>query len=156
MKPFILAWVDSALLAVFSSRSMAQNWLLISLWISCFNILYGISNILLQVLLAFIGCVVGTSYGMSSGHSAVLLPHLQSENSTLQIDTDTGSWIGKSQQQLLLAKWGFVFSQHTQTCSNSSTIAADSSNGVTNTRCCRYSCMRSWSTTRNMSSSFQI
>jgi hypothetical protein len=33
---------------------------------------------------------------------------------------------------------------HTQTGSNSSTIAADSSNGVTNTRCCRYSCMRSW------------
>jgi hypothetical protein len=33
--------------------------------------------------------------------------------------------------------------QHTQTGSNSSTTAADSSNGVTNTRCCRYSCMRS-------------
>jgi hypothetical protein len=32
--------------------------------------------------------------------------------------------------------------QHTQTGSNSSTIAADSSNGPTNTRCCRYSCMR--------------
>jgi hypothetical protein len=31
----------------------------------------------------------------------------------------------------------------TGTGSNSSTIAADSSNGVTNTRCCRYSCMRS-------------
>jgi hypothetical protein len=30
-----------------------------------------------------------------------------------------------------------------QTCSNSSTIEADSSNGVTNTRCYRYSCMRS-------------
>jgi hypothetical protein len=29
---------------------------------------------------------------------------------------------------------------HTQTSSNSSTIAADS-NGVTNTRCCRYSCL---------------
>jgi hypothetical protein len=27
--------------------------------------------------------------------------------------------------------------------SNSSTIAAGSSNGVKNTRCCRYSCMRS-------------
>jgi hypothetical protein len=26
----------------------------------------------------------------------------------------------------------------------SSTIAADSSNGVTNTRCCRYICMHSW------------
>jgi hypothetical protein len=34
--------------------------------------------------------------------------------------------------------------QHTQTCSNSSTLAADSSNSVTSTRCCRYSCMRSW------------
>jgi hypothetical protein len=30
-----------------------------------------------------------------------------------------------------------------ETSSNSSTTAADSSNGVTNTRCCRYSCMRS-------------
>jgi len=34
--------------------------------------------------------------------------------------------------------------QHTQTSSSSSTIEADSSNGVTNTRCCRYSCLRSW------------
>jgi len=34
--------------------------------------------------------------------------------------------------------------QHTQTSSNSSTIAADSNNGVTNTRCCRYSCLRFW------------
>jgi hypothetical protein len=34
--------------------------------------------------------------------------------------------------------------QHTQTSSNSSTIAADSSNGVTNNRCCRYSCLRAW------------
>jgi hypothetical protein len=33
--------------------------------------------------------------------------------------------------------------QHTQTILKSSTIAADSSNGVTNTRCCIYSCMRS-------------
>jgi hypothetical protein len=30
---------------------------------------------------------------------------------------------------------------HTQTGSNSSTIASDSSKGVTNTRCCRYTCM---------------
>jgi hypothetical protein len=34
--------------------------------------------------------------------------------------------------------------QHTQTGSSSSTIAADSSNGVTNTRYSRYSCMCSW------------
>ena len=31
-----------------------------------------------------------------------------------------------------------------QTSSNSSMVAAGSSNGVTNTRCCRYSCLRSW------------
>jgi len=35
------------------------------------------------------------------------------------------------------------YATHTQTSSNSSPIAADSSNGVTNTRCCRYNCMRS-------------
>jgi len=44
--------------------------------------------------------------------------------------------------------------QHTQTGSNSSTIAADSSNGVKNTRCCRFSCfallMMGDGTTRNM------
>jgi len=34
--------------------------------------------------------------------------------------------------------------QHTQTSSSSSTIAAGSGNDVTNTRCCRYSCLRSW------------
>jgi hypothetical protein len=34
--------------------------------------------------------------------------------------------------------------QHTQSGSKSSTIAADSSNDVTNTRCCRYSCICSW------------
>jgi hypothetical protein len=39
---------------------------------------------------------------------------------------------------------GIRHPQKTQTGSNSSMIAADSSNGVTNTRCCRYSCMRSW------------
>jgi len=34
--------------------------------------------------------------------------------------------------------------QHTQTSSNTSTIAADSNNGVTIARCCRYSCLPSW------------
>jgi hypothetical protein len=41
-----------------------------------------------------------------------------------------------------VAAGGVRHPQHTQTGSNSSTIAADSSNGVTDTRCCRYSCMR--------------
>jgi hypothetical protein len=38
---------------------------------------------------------------------------------------------------------GLRHPQHTLTCSNSSTIAEGSSNGVTNNRCCKYSCMRS-------------
>jgi hypothetical protein len=41
-------------------------------------------------------------------------------------------------QLLLSAAIVEVLEQHTQTSSNSSTIAADSNNGVTNTRCCRY------------------
>jgi hypothetical protein len=45
---------------------------------------------------------------------------------------------------LLSAVSGVRNPQNTQTSSNSSTIATDSSNGVTNTRCCRYSCMHSW------------
>jgi hypothetical protein len=38
---------------------------------------------------------------------------------------------------------GIRHPQHAQTSSNSFTIAADSNNGVTNTICCRYSCLRS-------------
>ena len=41
--------------------------------------------------------------------------------------------------QALCAVGGVHHPQHTQTSSNSSTIAADINNGVTNTRCCRYS-----------------
>ena len=51
------------------------------------------------------------------------------------------SW--KSWNWFECAVGGVRHPQHTQSSSNSSTIAADSSNGVTNTRCCRYSCMRS-------------
>jgi hypothetical protein len=39
---------------------------------------------------------------------------------------------------------GVSHPQHTQTSSNSSTIVAQSNNGVTNTRCCRYNCLCSW------------
>jgi hypothetical protein len=42
---------------------------------------------------------------------------------------------------LLLLASLHSFPQHTQTNSNSSTIAAGSNNGVTNTKCCRDSCL---------------
>jgi hypothetical protein len=50
----------------------------------------------------------------------------------------------KSSHRFECAVGGVRHPQHTQTSSNSSTIAADSSDGVTNTRCCRYSCTHSW------------
>jgi len=52
------------------------------------------------------------------------------------------SW--NSWNRFEFAVGGVRHPQQTQTGSNSSTIAAGSSNNVTNTRCCRYSCMRSW------------
>jgi hypothetical protein len=48
-----------------------------------------------------------------------------------------------SWNRLECAVGGLRHPQHTQTSSNPSTIAADSSNGVTNTRSCRYISMRS-------------
>jgi len=49
------------------------------------------------------------------------------------------SW--KSWNWFECAVGGLRHPQYTQTGSSSSKIAADSSNGVTNTRCCRYSCL---------------
>src|SRR5215475_11162123 len=51
------------------------------------------------------------------------------------------SW--KSWNRFECAVGGVRHPQQTQTGSNSSTIAADSNNGLTNNRCCRYSCLRS-------------
>jgi hypothetical protein len=51
--------------------------------------------------------------------------------------------VGTVLSVLWVAYWSVRHPQHTQTNSTFSTIAADSSNGVTNTRCCRYRCMRS-------------
>jgi len=52
------------------------------------------------------------------------------------------SW--KSWNWFECAVGGVRHPQHTQTSSISSTIAANSSICVKNTRCCRYSCLRSW------------
>ncbi|KAJ9583150.1 hypothetical protein L9F63_022512, partial [Diploptera punctata] len=46
-----------------------------------------------QIFISIASWLIGTSYGMSMGHSAVLLPHLRAENGSLYIEEETGSWI---------------------------------------------------------------
>ena len=45
---------------------------------------------------------------------------------------------------VLLRYWTIQFPHHIQTSSNSSTLAAGSSDGLTSTRYCKYSCVCSW------------
>jgi hypothetical protein len=77
--------------------------------------------------------------GTSTHHQERIQPYLQHLVFVIPLLlTAAISW-----NRFECAVGGVRHPQHTQTGSNSSTIVADSSNGVTNTRCCRYSCMRS-------------
>ncbi|XP_069696060.1 facilitated trehalose transporter Tret1-like [Periplaneta americana] len=46
-----------------------------------------------QVIFTIVICLLGVSAGMGMGHSAVLLPELQSSNSSIKVDSESGSWI---------------------------------------------------------------
>lgn len=48
--------------------------------------------------------LVATGGGIPIGYSAVLLPQLSENNSTLHVDRETGSWIGKNGIILFLIK----------------------------------------------------
>jgi hypothetical protein len=81
------------------------------------------------------------SGGTSTYHQERI--HLYLQNLVFVTPLLPSAAIVKSWNWFECAVGGVHHPQHTQTGYNSSTIAADSSNGVTNTRCCRYSCMRS-------------
>lgn len=51
---------------------------------------------LFQILVALGPLLLTVNFGMISGYSAILLPQLQLNNSsTIEIDTEEASWIGK-------------------------------------------------------------
>lgn len=52
--------------------------------------------------------LVATGGGLPIGFSAVLLPQLSDKNSTLHVDRDTGSWIGK------IAFHNFLFNEEVE------------------------------------------
>ena len=83
---------------------------------------------------------VNTSMHITKTHTHTHTHTLQKQVKTTTVQ-DTRKWNSHWSE---CAVGGVRHPQHTQTSSNSSTIAADNNNAVTNTRCCRYSYLRSW------------
>jgi hypothetical protein len=90
-----------------------------------------------QILKNISDCPLGTARRKKSRFS--LQPHVI----TLRT-ADSLSWVKVIGCRLGIIHVWARHPQHTQNSSNSSTIAADSNNGLTNTRCCGYSCLRYW------------
>jgi hypothetical protein len=94
-----------------------------------------------RIILKFMGpCIANIlQYTSISNKMQLYTVYLYLET-TLHV---SGSTSTHNQERLQLYVQHLVFV--TPHCSsNSSTMAAGSGKGVTNTRCCRYSCMRSW------------
>jgi hypothetical protein len=116
-----LRFMDPCIVSIFQyiSNRMQRN---VTQFIHIWKLLYMFRVVLPPIIRSAYNCIYSIWY---LSHRYCYLPL---------------SW--KSWNGLECAVGGVRHPQNTQIGSNSSTIAADSSNRVTNTRCCRYSCIR--------------
>ena len=91
----------------------------------------------------FISEICSTCFGWYFHPSSGAHTIVSTASGICHTDTAICPLLRNSWNRFECAVGGVRHPQHTQTGSNSSTIAADSSNGVTNTGRCRCSCMRS-------------
>jgi hypothetical protein len=59
-----------------------------------------LTEVFLQILSVGAVMLYGSTLGASLGYSAVLLPQLQSNTSSIPTDEETGSWIGRCNRGL--------------------------------------------------------
>ena len=93
----------------------------------------------------FISGNCSTCFGWYLHPSSVTHTTVSTTSGTCQTVTATCHYRGRVGTALQLLLPATIMEElELQSSSNSSTIVAGSSNGLTSARCCRYSCMRSW------------
>jgi hypothetical protein len=65
------------------------------------NMASSLTEVLSQILSVVAVMLYGGLLGAGTGYSAVMLPQLQSNTSSIPTDVETGSWIGRCSYEML-------------------------------------------------------